>query len=68
MQPTTTNYTGHQLYVVNADGTVETLPIYVNVHKDIDVKSLLALLEEVKWGLETTGPKQANTLLAKLRK
>lgn len=63
-----TNYIGHQLYIVNKDGTVEFLPIYTNIPKDISVEALLSLLNESEWGLEETKPKQANSLLAKLRK
>ncbi|MCI4437548.1 MAG: hypothetical protein JHC33_12140 [Ignisphaera sp.] len=64
----TTNYVGHKIYVVNEDGTVEFLPIFVNIPKDIDAHAFVSLLEECKWGLEETSAKQTNTLLAKLRK
>jgi hypothetical protein len=63
-----TTYVGHKIYVVNQDGTIEYLPIFVNVPKDIDTKALLSLLEESKWGLEETQAKQSNSLLASLRK
>ena len=64
----TQTYTGHKIFVIHQDGTVETLPIFVNIPNDISAHALVTLLQESEWGLEETQAKQSNSLLASLRK